>query len=56
MKQESILKTKSYEFALEVVRLVQFLTTDKKEFVMSKQLLPSGTSIGVTVGIRIFRI
>ena len=49
MRQENILKSKSYGFALEVVRLVQFLTGEKKEFVMSKQLLRSGTAVGALI-------
>ncbi|MCH2216197.1 MAG: four helix bundle protein [Flavobacteriales bacterium] len=42
--KESILLTKSYEFAIEVVRLGDELI-DKKEFILSKQLIRSGTSI-----------
>jgi four helix bundle protein len=34
---------------LQVVKLYQFLTTEKKEFVLSKQLLRSGTSISANV-------
>lgn len=40
------LKTKSYAFAIRIVRLSQFLQTEKKEFVLSKQVLRSGTAIG----------
>jgi four helix bundle protein len=46
---ESILKTKSYAFAVEVVKLSQFLVSEKKEFVLSKQLLRSGTAIGALI-------
>ncbi|MDK2952850.1 MAG: hypothetical protein PWQ27_233 [Kosmotoga sp.] len=46
---ESVVKTKSFEFAIRVVELYKYLTTEKKEFVMSKQLLRSGTSIGANV-------
>ena len=46
---ESIIKTKSYRFALRIVKLYQFLTNTRNEFVMSKQLLRSGTSIGANV-------
>ena len=49
MKQENIVKTKSYLFAIRIVKLYKFLTEDKKEFVLSKQLLRSGTSIGANV-------
>jgi len=44
--RESILKAKSYAFAVEIVKLSQFLASDKKEFVLSKQILRSGTAIG----------
>jgi four helix bundle protein len=46
---ENIIKTKSFNFALRIVKLQQFLIFDKKEFVLSKQLLRSGTSIGAMV-------
>lgn len=43
------LKDKSFQFALKIVKLFKFLTEQKKEYVMSKQLLRSGTSIGANV-------
>ncbi|MCB1123139.1 MAG: four helix bundle protein [Verrucomicrobiae bacterium] len=43
------LKDKSYSFALRVVRLSQFLCKDKKEFVLSRQVLKSGTAIGALI-------
>ena len=43
---DSILRDKSYQFAIRVVRLSQYLQTEKKEYVLSKQLLRSGTAIG----------
>jgi four helix bundle protein len=46
---KSILKEKSYEFALRTVKLYKFIVADKKEFVLSKQILRSGTSIGANV-------
>ena len=46
---ESIVKKKSFDFAVRIVNLYKHLTTDKKEFVLSKQLLRSGTSIGANV-------
>ena len=49
MSNNSILKTKSMSFAKRTVRLYQFLTKEKQEYVMSKQLLRSGTSIGANV-------
>lgn len=46
---ESILKTKSYTFALRIVRLYQYLRKEKKEYTLSKQLLRSGTAVGALV-------
>lgn len=45
----SILKDKSFAFALRVVRLSQELQQNQKEFVLSKQVLRSGTAIGALV-------
>lgn len=45
--KENIIKTKS--FALRVIKLYQYLQTEKKEFILSKQLMRSGTSIGAMV-------
>src|SRR3990167_2272586 len=47
--KESILKDKSYKFALEIIKLSQFLMLEKKEFVLSKQVLRSGTAIGALI-------
>ena len=41
-----MLKTKSFAFAIRIVRLFQFLQTVKKEYVLAKQLLRCGTSVG----------
>jgi four helix bundle protein len=49
MKKDNIIQQKSFEFAIRIVNLYKYLTTEKKEFVMSKQLLRSGTSIGANV-------
>ena len=43
------LKDKSFQFALKIVKLYTFLTEQKREYVMSKQLLRSGTSIGANI-------
>ncbi len=40
------LKDKSFKFAIRIVKLYKYLSNDKKEFVMSKQTLRSGTAIG----------
>ncbi len=47
--KENVVKTKSFLFAVRVVKLYQFLCEDKREFVLSKQLLRSGTSVGAMV-------
>jgi four helix bundle protein len=41
-----IIKDKSFKFAVRIVNLYKYLIENKKEFVLSKQLLRSGTSIG----------
>ena len=45
----SILGKKSYSFALEIIKLCKYLTTERKEYILSKQILRSGTSIGANV-------
>lgn len=47
--RENVVKSKSFNFAIRVIRLYQFLVSEKKEYVMSKQLLRSGTSVGAMV-------
>ena len=49
MKKDNVILDKSFEFAVRVVNLYKHLTAEKKEFVLSKQLLRSGTSIGANV-------
>ncbi len=49
MKTDNIIQQKSFAFAVRVVNLYKYLTVEKKEFVLSKQLLRSGTSIGANV-------
>lgn len=46
---ESIVKNKSFAFAVRIVKLYKLLSEERKEFVISKQLLRSGTSIGANV-------
>lgn len=48
-KKSNPLANKSYAFALEIVKLYKTITTDQKEYVLSKQLLRSGTSIGANI-------
>ena len=47
--RDNIILTKSYDFALRIVKAYRYLTEEKKEFVLSKQMLRSGTSIGANV-------
>ena len=46
---ENVVENKSFQFAVRIVNLYKYLTADKKEYVMSKQLLKCGTSIGANV-------
>jgi four helix bundle protein len=48
-KKESILRYKSYAFAIRIVRLSQFLQHEKKEFILSKQIVRSGTAVGALI-------
>ena len=47
--QESIIEVKSFNFAVRIVKLYRYLCEDKREYVLSKQLLKSGTSIGANI-------
>ena len=47
--EENIVVDKSLEFAIRIVNLYKYLTTEKNEYIMSKQLMRSGTSIGANV-------
>lgn len=49
MKKENVIQDKSYNFAIRIVKLYRHLSEEKREFVLSKQLLRSGTSIGANV-------
>ena len=49
VKTENIVADKSKMFAVRIVKLYQYLCTEKREFVLAKQLLRSGTSIGANV-------
>ena len=46
---KSILQEKSFQFALKIIKLCKFLAEEKREYVLSKQILRSGTSIGANV-------
>ncbi len=47
--RKDVLKDKSYDFAIRIVRLSQYLQNEHKEYVLSRQILKSGTSIGALV-------
>ena len=47
--KKNILANKSFSYAMRIVNLYKFLINDKKEYVMSKQLLRSGTAIGALI-------
>ncbi len=47
--KENIILDKSFDFAVRTVKLYKYLCSNKKEYVLSKQLLRSGTSIGANV-------
>ena len=49
MRKDNIVQLKSYAFAVRIIKVYQFLCNDRKEFVLSKQLLRSGTSIGANI-------
>lgn len=46
---KSILKDKSYAFAIRIVKLSQYLQSESREYVLSKQVLRSGTAIGALI-------
>ena len=46
---DNIIETKSFDFAVRIVKLYKLLCEEKREFILSKQLLRSGTSIGANV-------
>ena len=47
--RENIVKHKSFALAVRIVRLYHYLSFTKKEYILSKQLLRSGTSVGAMV-------
>ena len=46
---DNVIESKSFQFAIRIVRLYKFLCEEKKEYILSKQLLRAGTSIGANV-------
>ena len=49
MSRESILKQKSFDFAIRIVNLYKFLKTKQREYIISQQLFRSGTAIGAII-------
>ncbi len=47
--KENVVKNKSFELAIRIVNLYRFLCEQKQEYVLSKQLLRSGTSVGANI-------
>lgn len=48
-KMENVIANKSYSFSIRIIKLYKFPSEQKKEFILSKQLLRSGTAIGALV-------
>ena len=46
---KNIIESKSFEFAIRIVNLYKYLNEHKKEYILSKQILRSGTSIGANI-------
>ena len=49
IEEKNVVYNKAYKMAIEIVNIYKELTSDKKEYVLSKQLLKSGTSIGANI-------
>jgi four helix bundle protein len=49
MKEENVIREKSKTFAIRIIGLYKYLTDSKREYVLSKQVLRSGTSIGANI-------
>lgn len=49
MRKDNAVRDKSFSFAVRIVKLYQYLVEQKKEYVLSKQLLRSGTSVGAMI-------
>ena len=52
--QDSVIYNLSKKFALRIIRLYSYLTDEKKEYIISKQLYRSGTSVGANVAESLF--
>jgi four helix bundle protein len=49
MKNDNVVQIKSYAFAVRIIKVFKYLSEQKREFVLSKQLLRCGTSIGANI-------
>ena len=49
MKKDNIIQQKTYNFSVRIIKMYQFLVNEKKEYVLSKQILRCGTSVGANV-------
>ena len=49
MKNDNLIHVKSKKFAIRIINTFKYLQTEKKEFVLSKQMLRSGTAIGALI-------
>jgi four helix bundle protein len=49
MKNDNLINLKSKKFAIRIINTFKYLQTEKKEFVLSKQMLRSGTAIGALI-------
>jgi len=47
--KNSLLREKSYNFALRIVKIYKFMAAEKFEYILSKQIIRSGTSIGANI-------
>lgn len=47
--KDNLIIAKSRDFAVRIIKLYKYMITDKKEFILSKQLVRSGTSIGANI-------
>lgn len=56
MGKDSVLLNKSKDFAIYIIEIYKYLVNDKKEFVLSKQLLRSGTAIGANLAEAVYGI
>ena len=56
MKETNVIRDKSKAFAIRIVRLYKTLTMERREYILSKQILRSGTSIGANVAESVYAI